>query len=102
MLANAMLADPLLTTIPVNIFAIDPVPGMGNFQTEKVTLGRNVKEYVAFYARDERSKGFRAWFRIPTTQRQCIFTRCQGDTRRWSAMPPQMAIVEKKYCMNRE
>jgi hypothetical protein len=34
MLANAMLADPLLTTIPVNIFAIDPVPGMGNFQTE--------------------------------------------------------------------
>jgi hypothetical protein len=57
MLANAMLADPLLTTIPVNIFAIDPVPGMGNFQTEKVTLGRNVKEYVAFYARDERSKG---------------------------------------------
>ncbi|ENF7817191.1 hypothetical protein ABR157_002974 [Enterobacter soli] len=58
MLANAMLADPLLTTIPVNIFAIDPVPGMGNFQTEKVTLGRNVKEYVAFYARDERSKGF--------------------------------------------
>jgi hypothetical protein len=102
MLANAMLADPLLTTIPVNIFAIDPVPGMGNFQTEKVTLGRNVKEYVAFYARDERSKGFSCVVRIPTTRRRCIFTRCQGDTRRWSAMPPQMAIVEKKYCMNRE
>ncbi|CRY53877.1 Uncharacterised protein [Yersinia intermedia] len=58
MLANAMLGDPTLKTIPVNIFAVDPVPGPMNFQREKVTLGHNVKEYVAFYARDERSKGF--------------------------------------------
>ncbi|WP_337237425.1 hypothetical protein [Proteus faecis] len=58
MLANAMLADPQLKDIPVNIFAIDPVPGPLNFQPEKVTLGKNVKEYVGFYARDERSKGF--------------------------------------------
>ncbi|MGK4456171.1 hypothetical protein ACSMDT_00155, partial [Raoultella ornithinolytica] len=29
-----------------------------NFQADKVTLGSNVKEYVAFYARHERSKGF--------------------------------------------
>lgn len=58
MLANAMLMDPLLTTIPVNIFAIDPVPGPLNFESPKTTLGKNVKEYVAFYARDERSKGF--------------------------------------------
>ncbi|NDK97906.1 hypothetical protein [Photorhabdus bodei] len=58
MLANAMLKDPALEKIPVNIFAIDPVPGILNFQQEKVSLGKNVREYVAFYARDERSKGF--------------------------------------------
>ncbi|NBM48791.1 hypothetical protein [Proteus sp. G2666] len=58
MLANTMLADPQLQDIPVNIFAIDPVPGPLNFQPEKVSLGKNVKEYVGFYARDERSKGF--------------------------------------------
>lgn len=58
MLANAMLADAVLKEIPVNIFTIDPVPGPLNFQTEKVTLGENVKEYVGFYAKDERSKGF--------------------------------------------
>lgn len=58
MLANAMLADSELKDIPVNIFAIDPVPGPLNFQPEKVTLGKNVKEYVGFYAKDERSKGF--------------------------------------------
>ncbi len=58
MLANAMLADSQLKHIKVNIFAIDPVPGALNFQGEKVTLGSNVSEYVGFYARDERSKGF--------------------------------------------
>ncbi|TNH41864.1 hypothetical protein [Photorhabdus luminescens] len=58
MLANAMFKDPVLNKIPVNIFAIDPVPGLLNFQQEKVSLENNVKEYVAFYARDERSKGF--------------------------------------------
>lgn len=58
MLANAMLNDPQLNHIPVNIFALDPVPGIGNFQDQRVRLGANVKEYVAFYARDERSKGF--------------------------------------------
>ncbi|KAB0505328.1 hypothetical protein [Pseudomonas lini] len=58
MLANAMFKDSELKNIPVNIFAIDPVPGIGNFQDDKVKLGPNVKEYVGFYARDERSKGF--------------------------------------------
>lgn len=58
MLANAMLADIALKHIPVNIFAIDPVPGLLNFQKEKTTLGNNVKNYIAFYARDERSFGF--------------------------------------------
>ncbi|GID04169.1 MULTISPECIES: hypothetical protein [Pseudomonas] len=58
MLANAMFKDSALKNIPVNIFAIDPVPGIGNFQEDKVKLNTNVKEYVGFYARDERSKGF--------------------------------------------
>jgi hypothetical protein len=58
MLANALLVDPALRKIPVNIFAIDPVPGPLNSQLEKITLSSNVKQYVAFYARDERSKGF--------------------------------------------
>jgi hypothetical protein len=58
MLANAMLKDPSVQHIPVNIFALDPVPGTGNFQDEKIKLGANVKEYIGFFARDERSKGF--------------------------------------------
>jgi hypothetical protein len=65
MLANAMLADSQLKHVKVNIFAVDPVPGLLNFQGEKVTLGSNVEEYVGFYARDERSKGFSCV--IPTT-----------------------------------
>ncbi|PTT26642.1 hypothetical protein [Pseudomonas sp. HMWF021] len=58
MLANAMFNDSALKNIPVKIFAIDPVPGIGNFQEHRVKLNSNVKEYVGFYARDERSKGF--------------------------------------------
>lgn len=58
MLANAMLDDSELSGVPVHIFAIDPVPGAFNFQKNRVELGSNVKEYVGFYARDERSAGF--------------------------------------------
>lgn len=58
MLANMMLNDSELKNVPVNIFAVDPVPGPLNFQPERVTLGANVKSYVGFFARDERSKGF--------------------------------------------
>ncbi|WP_339544869.1 hypothetical protein [Pseudomonas sp. RA_35y_Pfl2_P32] len=58
MLANMMLNDPELKSVAVNIFAVDPVPGPLNFQPERVTLGANVKDYVGFFARDERSKGF--------------------------------------------
>ncbi|WP_219266816.1 hypothetical protein [Pseudomonas sp. Xaverov 259] len=58
MLANAMRNDSTLKNVPVNIFAVDPVPGLLNFQDNRVKLGSNVKEYVAFYARDERSLGF--------------------------------------------
>lgn len=58
MMANAMLKDPVLATIPVNIFAIDPVPGVFNFQKKRTTLGTNVRQYHAIYARDEHSTGF--------------------------------------------
>lgn len=70
MLANAMYGDPALRHIPVNIFAVDPVPGPLNFQPEKVTLGKNVRHYVGFYARDERSKGF-----------SCVIPQAQPGTR---------------------
>lgn len=70
MLANAMAQDPVLRGIPVNIFAIDPVPGVGNVQVERVTLTDNVKEYVGFYSRDERSKGF-----------ACVIPIVASDTR---------------------
>lgn len=70
MLANAMAGDPALRHIPVNIFAVDPVPGPLNFQLEKIHLGKNVKEYVGFYARDERSKGF-----------ACVIPRTNSATR---------------------
>jgi hypothetical protein len=58
MLANALMVNPATRHIPVNIFAVDPVPGPLNNQPEQVALGSNVKQYVGFYARDERSKGF--------------------------------------------
>lgn len=58
MLANAMAKDPVLLNVPVNIFTIDPVPGIGNVQAERIALAENVREYVGFYSRDERSKGF--------------------------------------------
>ncbi|MFJ2321759.1 hypothetical protein [Pseudomonas sp. NPDC087817] len=74
MLANAMLKDTQLKNIPVNIFALDPVPGIGNFQEDRVKLGSNVKEYIAFYARDERSKGFSCIIpQTATGTKTCIY-----------------------------
>ncbi|WP_327439706.1 hypothetical protein [Pseudomonas donghuensis] len=70
MLANAMLADSALKHIPVNIFAVDPVPGLLNFQAHRVQLGENVKQYVGFYSRDERSKGF-----------ACVIPKTHASTR---------------------
>ncbi|WP_139367781.1 hypothetical protein [Enterovibrio nigricans] len=53
-----MLKDEITKHIPINICVFDPVPGMGNFQEERVSIGKNVKNYIGFYAKDERSKGF--------------------------------------------
>ncbi|BDA75144.1 hypothetical protein RIVM261_033190 [Rivularia sp. IAM M-261] len=58
MLANAIYNDPALRNIRVNIFAIDPVPGIGNFQAHRTSIPANIDNYVAVYARDERSFGF--------------------------------------------
>jgi hypothetical protein len=74
MLANAMAEDPQLKHVPVNIFAIDPVPGVGNLQSHRIKLAGNVKEYVGFFSRDERSKGFACV--IPSAEsstRMCIY-----------------------------
>jgi hypothetical protein len=74
MLANAMAQDPVLRDVPVNIFAIDPVPGVGNLQSQRVNLASNVREYVGFYSRDERSRGFACVIpsAAPST-RMCIY-----------------------------
>lgn len=58
MMANAMLNDPELKNIPVNIFAIDPVTGPGNLQKVRTELGKNVHNYYAVYATNELSSGF--------------------------------------------
>ncbi|WDY57202.1 hypothetical protein [Pseudomonas sp. PSKL.D1] len=83
MLANAMAQDPELKNIPVNIFAIDPVPGIGNLQSHRVKLAGNVKEYVGFFSRDERSKGF-----------ACVIPTAAGGTRmRIYPMPGRHATL---------
>jgi hypothetical protein len=55
MLANLMKGDSEFSNLPVNILAIDPVTGTAAPEPDQTTLGSNVKEYVGFYARDERS-----------------------------------------------
>lgn len=70
MLANAMFKDPQLKGVPVNIFTVDPVPGVLNLQSHRLQLEANVKEYVGFYSRDERSKGF-----------ACVVPQTHGNTR---------------------
>lgn len=59
--AAIMCSHELETLFPnaeVNIFAIDPVPGLGPLSKEMTTLGRTVKNYVGVYAVDEVSNGF--------------------------------------------
>ncbi|MDD0975219.1 hypothetical protein [Pseudomonas fontis] len=70
MLANAMFKDAQLRHVPVNIFAVDPVPGVLNLQEHRIQLEANVKEYVGFYSRDERSKGF-----------ACVIPALRGNAR---------------------
>ena len=53
MLAHALEKHPYLRNIPVNIFAIDPVPGPDNFHLEQVSLPSNVHHYTALVMEDE-------------------------------------------------
>jgi pimeloyl-ACP methyl ester carboxylesterase len=60
MIAHALNENPRTKPIAVNICALDPVPGPGNFHDpEKVTLPANVKKYVAIVEQDERRKIFK-------------------------------------------
>lgn len=64
MIANALYADRELgpLNIPVNIFAVDPVPGgkLGDHGIERLDVAGNVREYRAVFAIDDRKMGFRA------------------------------------------
>ena len=60
MFANAAATFPGLENMPINIFACDPVPGLGNFQKHRILLGPNVRSYVSVISVDERSRGFSA------------------------------------------
>ncbi|MFH6954562.1 hypothetical protein ACHSBP_15830 [Pseudoalteromonas sp. XMcav1-K] len=58
--ANILNKHPLANTIKVNIFALDPVPGGVNPFQDYKKLGANVAHFVAVFAEDERSSGFKA------------------------------------------
>lgn len=58
MMANAMAKDPKLSHIKVNIFAIDPVPGLFQFAKHRTKIKSNVHDYYVVYARHEASLGF--------------------------------------------
>ena len=77
MFANALAETPGWSKVPVNIFAADPVPGLGNFQTKRIRLGSNVANYVAVYATDERSRGFSP-----------VLPQLDGGTRRFVTTMP--------------
>jgi hypothetical protein len=60
MIAHALRENPRTSGIDVNIFALDPVPGPGNFDDpDKVTLPTNVNHYAAVIQQDERRKIFK-------------------------------------------
>ncbi len=60
MIAHALQQNPRTSAIPINIFALDPVPGPGNFDDpNKVTLPSNVKSYTAVVQEDERRRIFK-------------------------------------------
>ncbi len=61
MVANAMLRDPALRDLAVNIMVFDPVPGAGlghHNDANKAFTGKNVKNYQVYFARDDRSRAF--------------------------------------------
>ena len=60
MIAHALQQNPRTSGIAVNIFALDPVPGPGNFHDpDKVSLPTNVRRYAAIVQQDERRRIFK-------------------------------------------
>ena len=60
-LAAIMSKDPGLAHLPINMFVVDPVPGLLNPLSDdfdKFRVTSNVKNFFAVYAEDERSIGF--------------------------------------------
>jgi len=59
MFANACDDEPLLKGKELRLIAIDPVPGGSEMSTHRVAIKNPaLKEYVAFFARDERTRSF--------------------------------------------
>lgn len=59
MFANACDDEPLLKGKELRLIAVDPVPGGSEMSTHRVAIKNPaLKEYVAFFARDERSRAF--------------------------------------------
>lgn len=59
MFANACADEPLLRGKEIRLIAVDPVPGGSEMASHRVAIKNdNIQEYVAFFARDERSRCF--------------------------------------------
>jgi hypothetical protein len=56
MLSHALHADPDTKLIRVNILALDPVPGPGNFGPEQITIPGNCFNYTGIFQQDESRK----------------------------------------------
>jgi len=56
MLAHALNADAQTKSIHVNIIALDPVPGPGNFGPEQVSIPPNCLNYTGIFQEDEARK----------------------------------------------
>lgn len=59
--------DSTVKDIEINIFAIDPVPGSGEWYSILTQLSPNVKNYIGIYAWDHLDTGFSALIPRPNT-----------------------------------
>ena len=58
-----MIANALYKTyphIPVNIFALDPVPGLGQWRKHRTEIDKNVRHYAVLYQEDEHRGSFKS------------------------------------------
>jgi hypothetical protein len=59
MFANACAEEPLLRGKEIRLIAVDPVPGGSEMASHRVAIKNdNIRQYVAFFARNERSRCF--------------------------------------------